>query len=131
MSSQYENVRSELTLLQFWGQANMFLRDLNSQFNIVYLLIALVALFFYGDLAREDQHWLVFLLMVFLFLGLDYIFFSNPSFEGQKQFTHRVFFLPCDCVYALWIGYGLILGAGYLLTEEPWGPGIGLPRGPP
>ncbi len=116
---QLEKVHTERTALQFWAQVNMFFDDLKTQFNIVYALIALVALFFYRDLAREDQHWLLFLLIAFLFLSLDYIFFANPSFERQKQFTDRVFFLPCHCIYALWIGYGLILGAGYLFSEKP------------
>ncbi len=105
----------------------MFFDDLKTQFNIVYALIALVALFFYRDLAREDQRWLVFLLIAFLFLALDYIFFSNPSFERQKQFTDRVFFLPCHCLYALWIGYGLILGMGYLFSEKPQLQGAAVP----
>ncbi len=124
---QYEKIHTERTALQFWGQVNMFFDDLKTQFNIVYALIALVALFFYRDLAREDRNWLVFLLIAFLFLALDYIFFSNPVFEKQKQFTNLVFFLPCHCLYALWIGYGLILGAGYLVSEKPWLQGAALP----
>ena len=124
---QFEKIHAERTALQFWGQINMFFDDLKTQFNIVYALVALVALFFYRDLAREDRDWLVFLLIAFLFLGLEYIFFSNPTFERQKQFADRVFFLPCHCVYALWIGYGLILGAGYLLSEKPWMRGAALP----
>jgi tetratricopeptide (TPR) repeat protein len=124
---QYDKVRTERTALQFWGQVNMFFDDLKVQFNIVYALIALVTLFFCRDLAREDRDWLLFLLIAFLFLGLDYIFFSNPSFDRQKLFTDRVFFLPCHCIYALWIGYGLILGVGYLFSEKPMLQGAALP----
>lgn len=127
LRGQYEKVRTERTALQFWGQVNMFFDDLKAQFNIVYALIALVALFFYRDLAREDQHWLVFLLIAFLFLGLDYIFLSNPSFDRQKLFAERLFFLPCHCIYAVWIGYGLILGMGYILSERPQFEGAALP----
>ena len=119
MTGQYEKVHSERTPLQFWGQINMFFDDLKSQFTIGYALIALLAMFFYRDLDRKDRDWLTFLLVAFLFLALDYIFFSNPTFEKQKQFTDRVSFLPCHCVYSLWIGYGLILGCGYLLSEKP------------
>ncbi len=118
-TGQYERLHTERTPLQFWGQINMFFDDLKSQFSVVYALVALVALFFYRDLAREDRKWLVFLLIAFLFLGLDFIFFSNPSFEKRKLFTDRVSFLPCHCLYALWIGYGLILGCGNLLAEKP------------
>lgn len=115
---QYEKVRTERTLLTFWGQINMFFDDLKSQFNIVYALLALAALFFYRDLAGQDRDWLKFLLIAFLFLSLGFIFLSNPTFDKQKQFTDRVFFLPGHCLYSLWIGYGLILGLGYLFSAK-------------
>src|SRR5258706_9871864 len=97
----------------------MLFDDLETQFNIVYALLALFALFFFRDLADRDRYWLKFLLISFLFLGIGFIFLSNPTIEKQKQFTDRVFFLPCHCLYALWIGYGLMLGLGYLFTEKP------------
>jgi tetratricopeptide (TPR) repeat protein len=118
-TGQYERVHPERTPLQLWSQVNVFFDDLKSQFTIVYALIALVALFFYRDLAREDRHWLLFLLIAFLFLGLEFIYFSNQTFDKQKQFTDRVSFLPCHCLYTLWIGYGLILGCGHLVSEKP------------
>jgi hypothetical protein len=116
---QYETVHAERSPLQLWGQINMFFDDLKSQFTIVYALIALLAMFSYRDLAREDRRWLLFLLVAFLFLGLDFIFFSNPSFERRRQYPALVSFLPCHCLYALWIGYGLILGFGNLVSERP------------
>jgi len=116
---QYEKLHLDRTLLQFWGQLNMFFDDLQSQFNILYALLALFALFFYRDLGDHDRNWLKFLFIGFLCLGIGFIFLSNPSFDKQKQFTDRVFFLPCHCIYSLWIGYGLILGLGYLFTEKP------------
>jgi tetratricopeptide (TPR) repeat protein len=116
---QYEKVRLERTSIQFWGQLNMFLDDLESQYNIVYALFPLLTLFFYRDFSRRDRDWLKFLFIGFLFLGLGFIFLSNPSFDKQKQFTDRVFFLPGHCLYALWIGYSLILGLGSLLSYWP------------
>ena len=116
---QYESVHAERSPLQFWGQINMFFDDLKSQFTIVYALIALLAMLFYRDLAREDRRWLLFLLVAFLFLALDLIFFSNPGFERRRQYPALVSFLPCHCLYAVWIGYGLILGCGNLVSERP------------
>jgi hypothetical protein len=116
---QYETVHTERSPLQFWGQINMFFDNLKSEFTIVYALIALLAMLFYRDLAREDRRWLLFLLIAFLFLAFDLIFFSNPSFERWRQSPELVSFLPCHCLYALWIGYGLILGCGNLVSERP------------
>lgn len=119
VASQYDSIHTERSPLQLWGQVNMFFDDLKSQFTIVYALIALLAMFFYRDLAREDRHWLLFLLIAFLFLGLDFIFFSNPGFEQRRQYPGLVIFLPCHILYALWIGYGLILGCGHVVSERP------------
>src|SRR5438094_49883 len=116
---QYEKVHTDRSLLTLWGQLNMFFDDLQGQFNIVYALLALLALFVYRDLGDNDRNWLKFLLVGFVFLGIGFIFLSNPTFERQKQFTDRVFFLPCHCLYALWIGYGLMLGLGYAFTVRP------------
>lgn len=116
---QYEKLHVDRSVLQCWGQLNMFFDDLQGQFNLLYALLALLALFFFRDLDDRDRNWLKFLFIAFLCLGLGFIFLSNPSLDRQKQFTDRVFFLPCHCLYVLWIGYGLILGMGYLFTERP------------
>ena len=116
---QYEKVRLERTLRQFGGQLNMFRDDVRSQFNAVFALFALVGWLFFRDLAQRDRNWLKFLLIAFACLGVGFIFLSNPTFEKQKQFTDRVFFLPAHCIYSLWIGYGLILGLSYLFHRLP------------
>jgi thioredoxin-like negative regulator of GroEL len=122
---QYEKVKTERTILQFWGQLNMFFDDLQEQFHVVFALLALLCLFFYRDMDQSDRNWVKFLLIAFLFLGLGFLFLSNPTFDKQKQFTDRVFFLPGHCLFALWIGYGLILGLGAVLSKSP--PGAILP----
>ena len=119
IGSQYEKVHIERSALQFWGQLNLLFDDLQQQFNVVYALLALVALFFYRDLAKPDRNWMKFLLASFLFLGLGYIFLANPAYAKQRQFTDRVFFLPAHCIYSIWIGYGLMLGSGYLFSRKP------------
>jgi len=114
---QYEPVQTARGLLQFWGQINMFLSDLQSEFNILYALIGLLPWLVFRELTGNSRDWLRFLLATFFCLGLGFLFFSNPSFEKQKQFTERVFFLSAHCVYALWIGYGLALGAGWVCVR--------------
>jgi tetratricopeptide (TPR) repeat protein len=106
-------------VLQLWAQFNMFFDDLQAQFNIFYALLALLGLFFFRDLDEIDSRWMKFLFVAFLCLSVGFIFFSNPPYDRQKQFTERVFFLPCHCLYALWVGYGLMLGVGYYLAEKP------------
>lgn len=107
------------TLVKCWGQINLFFDDLREQYTLPLALLALPGLFFFWKLDKADQDWLRFLMLAFLFLGLGFLFLSNPEFDKQKQFTDRVFFLPCHCLFALWVGYGLILGLGYLLVQQP------------
>ncbi len=116
---QYEKLKTERTAITFWGQLCLFYGDLRYQFNVVYMLLPCLALYFYRDLGRKERDWLKFLVIGFVCLNLFFIFLSNPSFDKQKQFTDRVFFLPGHCLYSLLIGYGLILGLGYLLTRKP------------
>lgn len=120
---QYEKVHTERTLLMgdhtVWGQINLFFRDLQAQYNIIFALLALATLFFYGDLDKRERDWLKFLLIAFACLSIGFLFLSNPTFEKQKLETDRVFFLPAHCLYAFWIGYGMMLGLGYLLDQKP------------
>ncbi|NQU10808.1 DUF2723 domain-containing protein [bacterium] len=116
------------TVWRGWGQLSMFLDDLHGQFHIVLALLAMLALFFYHDFDQRDRDWLTFLLVAFIFLGLGFVFLSNPGFEKQKQFTDRVFFLPGHCLFVLWVGYGLIVAWGYAFAcrTRLWPLGLGL-----
>jgi thioredoxin-like negative regulator of GroEL len=109
-------LHTERTLVQFWGQLNLFTGVIQQQFNIVFALVALGALLFYRDLPRRERDWLKFLLIAFFVLGIGFIFFANPAFAKQPPFTGL---LPGHCLYALWIGYGMILGLGYVLLRKP------------
>ena len=114
-----DRLQTGRTLTQGWRQLNVFLADVLRQFNIVYALLVLPVLFFYRDLTERDRQWLKFLLGAFLGLGLGYLFLANPDLDLQAGFTIRDCFLPEQCLFAIWIGYGLLLGLGYLLQANP------------
>lgn len=116
---EYEQVQAARSPLQFWVQLNMFLGDLAVEFGIVYALIGLLVWLFVREMGAQSWDWLRFLLVSFLSVGLGFLFFSNPSLEKQKEFTERVFFLPGHCIYALWVGYGLVLGGVYSCARWP------------
>ena len=127
IEGQHERVHIERTVMQLWGQLNLLFDDLQQQFNCVYALLALVALFFYRDLAKPDRNWMKFLLSAFVFLGLGIILLANPAFGKQKQFVDRVFFLPAHCIYSIWIGYGLMIGLYYFFSQKIPLQGLALP----
>ena len=96
-----------------------FLSYLQSQFNIVFALLALPAVFFFLDLAERDRAWLQFLLLAFLCLGLGYLFLANPAIDQSRALATQLCFLPGSCLYVFWIGYGMLLLLGHFFTARP------------
>lgn len=111
---QYEKVRTDRSLGQWWEQLAMFLGDVTDQFNPVFAVVALVPLVFLPWLDRKSRNWVLFLVAGYVMLTLGFLFLSNPVIEKQKQFTDRVFFLPGHCIWALLVGFALILLGGLL-----------------
>jgi Tfp pilus assembly protein PilF len=109
LRSQYSAVETERTVLQLWAQLNVLLYNVQAEFNIVFAVLGLAVWFFFRDLTRFSRDWLWFLLVSLLSFGLGFMFLSNPPYERLWTFTNRVFFLPVYCVYAMWIGYSVIL----------------------
>ncbi len=116
---QYERIRTDRLLERWWEQLAMFLGDVMQQFNWVYALVALAPFVFLWRVDGRSRRWLAFLAFSYGCLSLGFLFLSNPVIEKQKQFTDRVFFLPGHCIWALLIGFGLILGVGYLVAKLP------------
>ncbi len=115
---QYALAQAERSLLHLWAQINVFFHNLQGQFNVVFAVLGLAVWFFFRELTRFSRDWLWFLLMAFLSFGLGFVFLSNPPFEKLRTLTDRVFFLPAYAVYAIFIGYSLILLQVFLLRRR-------------
>lgn len=124
---QLEKFHTERMVLQLWGQLNFFFDDLQLQFNVLFALAALLALFFFRDVDERDRPWIQFSAVAFLSVAVGVVFLANPAFERPRPLGSQGLFLACHCLYALWIGYGLILGLAYLSTRRAnLQPAIGL-----
>lgn len=106
----FSRLQTGRMLWQGWSQFNLFFKDLQQQFNLVYALLVLPVVFFYRDLAERDRRWIQFLTVAFLCFGCGFLFLSQPA-DAQ--------FLPGDCLYAIGIGYGLLLGLSQLFLAKP------------
>jgi hypothetical protein len=113
--------------LQFWVQLNMFLGDLTVEFGVVSALLGLLVWLFVREMRPQSWDWLRFLLIGFLSLGLGLLFFYNPTLERPGLFAERVHLLPGHCIFALWVGYGLVLGSAYACGRWKWLRGATLP----
>jgi tetratricopeptide (TPR) repeat protein len=123
---QYDKIKTDRSLAKWWDQLAMFLGDVSEQFNPVFAVLALTPLVFLPWLDRRSRDWVLFLVAGYVLLTIGFLFLSNPVIEKQKQFTDRVFFLPGHCIWALLIGFALILLGGLLagmreLQPAAWG----------
>ena len=68
------------------------------------------------DTSLHLQRWFLTSLVAFISLGIVLIAFQNPELDIQTLFIGRVQFIQSHAVYALWLGYGIILAFAYLET---------------
>jgi thioredoxin-like negative regulator of GroEL len=66
------------------------------------------------ELAPQQQRWLLASVAAFLGLSVLFISFQNLDMDIQTQFLGRVQFIQSHSVFALWIGYGLLLACSVL-----------------
>jgi hypothetical protein len=62
-----------------------------------------------SDLEPRAQRWLLTSVAAFLSLSVLFISFQNIDMDIQTQFVGRVQFVQSHSVFALWLGYGLLL----------------------
>ena len=61
------------------------------------------------DFGEGPQGWLIASLVGFFSVSVVFLIFQNPSLDIQQLFIGRVQFIQSHALYALWLGYGLLL----------------------
>ena len=61
------------------------------------------------DLGETPQRWLVASVAGFFSVSVVFLIFQNPSLDIQSLFIGRVQFIQSHALYALWLGYGVLL----------------------
>ncbi|MGE4489161.1 MAG: DUF2723 domain-containing protein [Kiritimatiellales bacterium] len=75
------------------------------------------------DIRASEQHWVAITLVAFVGVGLVFVILQNPKLDLQTQFIARVQYIQSHAVYALWVGYGLLLlmaGFQSLVKNNIW-----------
>lgn len=100
--------------------------------------IALIALVYWltvgpAEMAFEtpvlSQRWLLVTIAAFLSLSVVLVIFLNPKLDIQTLFIQRVQLIQSHAVYAIWIGYGVLLTMAVLETQfggKFWMKGLGI-----
>jgi tetratricopeptide (TPR) repeat protein/uncharacterized membrane protein (UPF0136 family) len=100
-------------LTQIWR----YLEGLNDEFNIIYLLLALVVFLFYLKMKRRERTWIIGMVAIFLCLGPLLVELLNFPSDRQSLELNRVFLTSSHVIISMFVGFGLTLLATYLATH--------------
>ena len=67
-----------------------------------------------SDLGTSQQRWLITSVVGFFSVSVIFLIFQNPQLDIQNLFIGRVQFIQSHALYALWLGYGILLSAAWL-----------------
>ncbi|MFA7257254.1 MAG: DUF2723 domain-containing protein, partial [Kiritimatiellales bacterium] len=112
---QYERVTlTNIFSPLFLEQIGAFLHDLRAQFFGPVALLAILPFAFIIRIGRKNRDWLFTTVAAFIGVGLVFIVLQNPKLDIQTLFIARVQYIQSHAVYAIWIGYGLLLLMAWL-----------------
>ncbi len=114
---QYERVvLADVFSSTFLLQIGAYLRDLRAQYFGPIAAFALVPFIFVYRTGRKNAYWLLTTLVAFIGVGIIFIILQNPKIDIQTLFIARVQYIQSHAIYALWIGYGLLMVMAFLET---------------
>ena len=112
---QYEKVvLADVFSKTFLLQIGAYLHDLRSQFFGPIALLALIPFIFIYRAGRKNMYWLLTTLVAFIGVGIIFIILQNPKIDLQTLFIARVQYIQSHAIYALWIGYGMLMAMAWL-----------------
>jgi tetratricopeptide (TPR) repeat protein len=112
---QYEQVTlASVFSPVFLQQIGAYLHDLRSQFFGPVALLAILPFAFIVRVGRKNRDWLFTTLVAFIGVGILFIILQNPKLDIQTLFIARVQYIQSHAIYALWLGYGLLLMMAWL-----------------
>ena len=100
-------------LTQIWR----YLEGLDDEFNMLYLLLALVVFLFYLKMKRRERVWIIGMVGIFICLGPFLVLLLNFPSDRQSLELNRVFLTSSHLIISMFIGFGLTLLATYLATH--------------
>jgi tetratricopeptide (TPR) repeat protein len=114
---QYEQTKPTQELHRFIEQVGMLKDGAIEEFNLVYLLIAIVPFLFLSRMDKRDRAWMIGLTATYCCLAFLLLILLSPSPDRQSRDLTKVFFTASHVMIAIWIGYGVTLIGALLLTQ--------------
>jgi tetratricopeptide (TPR) repeat protein len=94
-----------------------YLEGLDNEFNMLYLLLALVIFLFYRKMKKRERTWIIGMIGIFICLGPFLVLLLNFPSDRQSIELNRVFLTSSHVIISMFIGFGLTLLATYLATH--------------
>jgi tetratricopeptide (TPR) repeat protein len=94
-----------------------YLEGLDNEFNMLYLLLALVVFLFYRKMKKRERNWIIGMIAIFICLGPFLVLLLNFPSDRQSLELNRVFLTSSHVIISMFVGYGLTLLATYLATH--------------
>jgi len=114
---QYEKVTlANVLSKRFLLQVLAYLRDLRSQFFGPTALLALIPFVSLPWVGKKNRAWFLTTVVAFIGVGLIFMILQNPKIDIQTLFIARVQYIQSHAIYAIWLGYGLLLMMALLET---------------
>ncbi len=114
---QYERTNPTSDLGRFMDQLSMLLDGAVDEFNLVYLVLALLPFFFFMRMKQREKAWLLGLVGMYLCLAVLLIVLLNPAADRQSREMNRVFFVASHVMISLCVAYGLAIFGALLATQ--------------
>ncbi len=114
---QYEKINPTTSAWKFIQQIWMYIVGVVDEFNLVYVLIAIIPFLFWKRMEKRERAWLIGLSAIYICLSLFLLVLLNPAPDLQSRHLNKVFFTSSHVFVAMGIGYGLTLVAALLMTH--------------
>lgn len=111
---QYQALAPAVMPTDFMKQAAAYLGELELEFTLPPLLLAVAVLFFIKRIRRRERAWLGAAAAGFLCYGFGMMAILNPGHDIQSMFIARVQLLQSVAICALLIGCGAVLCLAFL-----------------
>ncbi len=114
---QYEKTNPSMEAGRIFDQFLMLFEGAVEEFNLIYLLIALVPFLFWPRLRSTEKGWLVGLCAIYVCLAFLLLWLLNPNPDRQSRELTKVFFTASHVIIAMGFGYGVALIAAAVAVE--------------
>ncbi len=102
---------------RFFYQMYYLAEGLSESFSWVYMFIGLLPFLFLKKMQPRERGWLLGVTTIYLLLSVQLVMVLNVTADRSTSDLNKVFFTASHGLFAIMIGYGLVILAAYIATH--------------